>query len=115
MSDGGFILIYLVSVFIASVSQVLLKQSADKPYESKIKEYLNWRVIMAYTLFFGAALLSIVGYSRLELSLGAALESAGYIFILGMGVLILKEKLSAKKVAGVMLIVVGIVLASIFR
>jgi uncharacterized membrane protein len=115
MSDGWFILIYLASVFIASVSQVLLKQSADQTYASKLREYLNWRVMVAYTLFFGAALLSIVGYSRLALSWGAALESAGYVFILGMSVLILKEKLSVKKVAGVVLIVAGIVLASVFR
>ena len=35
-----FSCVFLVSVFISSVSQILLKKSADKTYDSKLKEYL---------------------------------------------------------------------------
>lgn len=38
---AAYIGVFLVSVLIASVSQILLKQSADGQYESKVKEYLN--------------------------------------------------------------------------
>lgn len=33
--------ILLFSVFISSVSQILLKKAADRTYESSLKEYLN--------------------------------------------------------------------------
>ena len=115
MDNIFFILIFLIGVFISAVSQVLLKQSANKSYSSKIKEYANIRVTTAYGLFVGAALLSIIAYSRIALSLGAALESSGYVFVLAMGVLVLKEKVAPRKILGVILIVTGIVLASVFR
>ena len=37
--------ILLFSVFISSVSQILLKKAADRTYESSLKEYLNPLVI----------------------------------------------------------------------
>ena len=45
-------LVFLVSVLISSLSQVLLKISADKEHSSIWKEYLNFRTIGAYGLFF---------------------------------------------------------------
>ena len=45
------VFIYIFSVFISSVSQILLKTSANKKYESRIREYLNPRVIIAYGIF----------------------------------------------------------------
>ena len=51
--------ILLASVFISAVSQVMLKKSALKTYDSPIKEYLNPLVIFAYALFVGTTLLSV--------------------------------------------------------
>ena len=42
--------IMVCSVFVASVSQILLKISANKTYPSKIKEYLNGYVITGLSL-----------------------------------------------------------------
>ena len=39
--------ILLFSVFISSVSQILLKKAANRTYESPLKEYLNPLVIGA--------------------------------------------------------------------
>ena len=46
-----FFLIALSSVTIASFSQVLLKMGAGKSYPSKIREYLNFYVIINYHSF----------------------------------------------------------------
>ena len=54
-----FSCVFLVSVFISSVSQILLKKSADKTYDSKIKEYLNPLVIAAYGMFFCSMLITM--------------------------------------------------------
>ncbi len=50
-----YIALYLFSVFISSVSQILLKRSADQEYENIFKEYLNPNVLIAYTIFFGSS------------------------------------------------------------
>lgn len=42
------------STLISSLSQVMLKKSAQKTYPSKIREYLNPLVIIAYGLFLVA-------------------------------------------------------------
>lgn len=47
-----FVLLFLLSVLVSSVSQVLLKKSAGKIYGSKFREYLNLPVMTAYSLFF---------------------------------------------------------------
>ena len=45
--------IYLIGVIISAFSQVLLKKSADDTKaESFLKQYLNFKVIGAYTIFF---------------------------------------------------------------
>ena len=52
--------ILLFSVFISSVSQILLKKAADRTYESSLKEYLNPLVIGAYGMFFCSVILTML-------------------------------------------------------
>ena len=53
-----FILIMLGGTFFTAVSQILLKQSSNIKYENKIREYLNFRVILSYGMFFLILLLN---------------------------------------------------------
>lgn len=103
-----YILIFLVSVLISSLSQVLLKISAGKEYSSIWKEYLNPRTIGAYGLFFLSTLITVFAYKYVSLSMGAVLEASGYIFVTIFGMLILKEKVGKKKLMGLGLILAGI-------
>lgn len=102
--------ISLFGVFISAVSQVLLKKASQKEYASVIQEYLNPRVIFAYAIFFAATLLSIVAYKVIPLSLGPVLEATSYIYVTFFGVRIFKEKLNARKVIALVLIVAGIII-----
>ena len=108
-----FTVIFLVSVFISSVSQVLLKTSANKQYRSKIKEYLNPLVLFAYFLFFASTLLTVYAFKYIPLSVGPILESTGYIFIGVLGFLFLKEKFTKKKLLGMAVIILGVIIFSI--
>ena len=101
--------ILLVSVFISSVSQVMLKKSALRTYDSPLKEYLNPLVIFAYVLFVGTTLLSVLAYRGIPLSLGPVLEATGYIYVTIFGVPIFKERMTRGKLAALALIVAGIV------
>lgn len=105
--------VYLGSVFIASVSQILLKTSANKKYDSKIKEYLNPRVITAYGLFFASSFITVISYRYVPLSMGAILESMGYIFVTVLGVFFLKERVKGKKLAGLLFIITGVIFYSL--
>lgn len=108
-----FSLIFIFGVFISSISQIILKKSADKTYDSRIKEYLNPKVIFAYTIFFAATLCSVWAYTVIPLSLGPILESAGYIFVAFLSWLFLKEKISKQKLIGLSIIIIGIIIYSL--
>lgn len=105
-----FALIFVFGTFISSVSQIILKKSAEKEYPNKIREYLNVRVFFSYVIFFGATLCSILAYTKIPLSLGPILESSGYIFVAILSRLFLKEKISKQKMIGLSIIISGIVI-----
>lgn len=105
--------VFLLSVFISSVSQILLKKSADKTYDSKIKEYLNPLVIVAYGMFFCSMLITMYCYRFVDVSAGPILESAGYIFVAVLGFIFLKEGFTKKKVIGMIVLMCGIALFSL--
>ena len=104
-----YIILFLSAVFISSVSQIMLKKSANKTYENKLKEYMNPWVIIAYGLFFGATLVTVIAYKYIPLSLGPILESAGYFFVTILGMVFLKEKVGKKKALGLLIILAGII------
>lgn len=108
-----FVGIYLLSVFISSISQVMLKLAAKKEYETKLQEYLNPFVISAYILFFGTTLLTMLALRVITLSTGVVLESTGYIFVTALSLFVLQEKLSRKKLVGIAIILTGILVYAV--
>lgn len=104
--------VFLCSVLISSISQILLKKSADKTYDSRLKEYLNPLVIIAYGMFFCSMMITMYCYKYVDVSAGPIFESAGYIFVGVLGYIFLKEKFTAKKIIGMLLIMLGIVIFS---
>lgn len=108
------ILLFLFSVFISSCSQIILKKSAQVKYDHWIKEYLNVRVISAYSIFLLSSFLTMYAYKYVPLSLGPMLEACGYIFVTVLGVCILHEKVGKRKMTGMGLILAGIAVVSLF-
>ena len=113
MNNYIYVGIFLISVLVSSLSQILLKISAGKTYDSKIKEYLNAPVIIAYGLFFLSTVVTVLAYKYVDLSLGPVLEATGYIWVTLLGYLILKEKVSRKKLLGLVVIIVGIIVFNV--
>ena len=103
----------LIGTFISSISQVMLKKSADKKYDSALKEYLNPLVIGAYTIFVISTFLSILAYKGIPLSMGPILEATGYFYVTFFGIKIFHEKMNNKKLAALGLIIVGIIAYSL--
>lgn len=109
---GTAVCVLLLSVFISSVSQVLLKKAADRVYKNKHAEYLNPLVIGAYVMFFGSVILTMLALRYVPLSMSPILESTGYIFVAVLGYFFLKERFSRRKIIGICLILAGIAVFS---
>lgn len=105
-------LLLLFGVFISSISQVLLKKSALKKYDSKLKEYLNPLVIISYTIFIISTFLSIFAYKGIPLSMGPVLEATSYFYVTFFGITIFKEKMNINKIVALLLIITGICIYS---
>lgn len=105
-----YILVLMTGVFVSAVSQVMLKKAALKTYDSPIKEYLNPMVIVAYILFFGTTLLSVLAYKGIPLSMGPIIEATSYIYVTFFGVNIFHEKMNRKKYLALGLIIAGIII-----
>lgn len=104
--------ILLLGTFISAVSQVILKKAALKAYPSKIREYLNFPVVFAYSLFLLTTFMCIFAYRVVPLSFGPVLESTSYLYVTVFGVLFFKEKITRKKAIALLLILLGIVVYS---
>lgn len=109
----SYVFLFLISVLISSISQVILKTSANEEHDNKLKEILNVKVFFAYGLFFAATLLTILAYRKVPLSMGAVLETTGYVYIAFFGRFILKEKMNKYKIFGNLLVIIGIIVFSL--
>lgn len=105
--------IYILGVIISALAQVLLKKSANIERENKLKEYLNFKTIFAYAIFFGATLCTVFAYKYVPLSMGPILGTTEYIFVAILSYWLLKEKISKKKLIGLITIVIGVLVFSI--
>ena len=103
----------LGGTFFTAVSQILLKQSSNIKYENKIREYLNFRVILSYGMFFLILLLNTWCYTKVEMRYGPVIDTAAYVFVLLLSRLILKEKITKGKILGNLIIITGILISTL--
>lgn len=103
---------YLVvfGIFACACSQLLLKTSADKERgRGIVAAILNWRVILAYTIFFGSLFINITAMSKgVNLKDLPILESLGYIFVPLLSFAVLKEHISLRTLVSMLFIISGV-------
>ena len=97
-----------LSVTVASFSQILLKKSAMKTYESPIREYFNIWVISGYGLLVCSMLISLWAYGGVEYKNGPVIESLGNVLVPLLSFGFFKEKLTKRRIAGIVCIMAGI-------
>ena len=106
-----FYTIVILGVFASSCSQILLKKSADSTHKSWLASMLNWRVILAYAIFFGSLLLNITAMSKgVNLKDMPVLESLGYVFVPILSWVFIKEKIDKRMLVSMCLIIIGIII-----
>ena len=103
--------ILILSVAIASISQIILKKSTFKEYKSVIREYLNPYVIIGYGLMVVSTILTILAFKiGLDYKSSPIIESVGYIFVMILSRIFLSEKITKKKILGNAVILLGIII-----
>lgn len=103
-----YLLLMFAVTFFTAISQVLLKQSAEKKHKSWIFEYLNWRVITAYGISFSVLLLNTYAYTKVDMKYGAVIDTFSYVFVMVLSYLILKEKFTKGQLIGNLIIITGV-------
>lgn len=103
-----YYLLGIISVTIASFSQILLKKGAMKQYPSFIREYINPYVITGYCMMFASVLLTMLVYRGVNFMSVPVLESVGYILVPFLSYFFFKEKLTKRKITGIGLILAGV-------
>lgn len=107
--------IAILSGMLSSFSQILLKKSAQKQSRTVIQEYLNPYVIGGYVITALCMILTVIAYRGVPFKYGAVLESLTYLYIMILSKLFLGEKLTRKKIAGNIVIVIGVIIFSLGR
>ncbi len=109
------VLIYLFTPLISAASQLMLKKAADNPAYTGIRFYVNPLVIAAYALFFGCMVANVFALRTLDLTVASVLEASGFLYVMVLGALFLGEKITARKLIGNTLIVLGIVVTLVVK
>ena len=84
---------------------------ANETHRGLLGEYLNWKVIVGYALMFAGMLLGVIGYGKgVQVKSGSVTETIGIVEVAVLSAIFFKEKLTRRKVLGIVLIIGGIVM-----
>ncbi len=108
----SYVLAFL-AVFVASVSQILLKQSAQTEHKNIIYKFLNWRVLLGYALLFGTTIINVFAYRGVELKVTPMIESTGIIWVTILAVFLLGERPTKRAILSIIVTIVGIIVFSL--
>lgn len=101
----------IAAVIIASASQVLLKKKAVKAPKSFLKKFLNWPVILSYSLLFLSMVLNSLALRTMDMSVLPCITATSFLWIMILSAIFLGEKPTRRKVLGVAMILVGVLIS----
>ena len=106
-----YYIIVILSVFCAACAQMLLKQGAKKEYATWWRQYVNPWVIGGYGIMVGSLVLNIWCLSRgVQVKEVSVIESMSYLFVPVLAFMVFKEKLTARKIGAIGIIIGGVIL-----
>ena len=109
-----FYLLMLLSAAMTASSQIILKLSANRKHKSRSREYLNPLVITAYGLFGSVLLLNVYIYTVMDYRFGVVINALASLLVMLLSVLILKEKLTCRRIIGNALVLLGVIVFTLF-
>lgn len=101
----------LVMTAIGSLASLFLKKASGA--DGIVSLLKNGNLYIGGCLYLASAVINIVVLRHLEYSVVLPLTSITYIWTMVLSYMILKEKITKRKIAGVLLIIVGSVIISV--
>ena len=108
MNNYIYIICFLLSIIIASYSQIILKKGAEQK-----NIYINKYTIVGYTLMVISTLFTLIGYKGVDLTLSGVLQALSFVFVPIFSLILLKEKINKQTIIGIAVIILGIIIYSI--
>lgn len=108
MQNSIYILLFVISILIASFSQILLKTGAGKK-----NIYINKYTIIGYSLMVVSMIFTLIGYKGVNLTLSGVLQGLSFIFVPLLSMILLKEKINKTTIVGITFIITGIIIYSL--
>jgi drug/metabolite transporter (DMT)-like permease len=113
-------LIYEIAIIFACIlialAQMLFKKFLPK-FELKIPSIISVlllpQIILGLFLYFIALLVYLYSLTKLQVSLAYPLLSFSFIFVTFFSFALLKEKVTIKRVFGILLIIIGVILVNL--
>ncbi len=103
--------VLVLNCLVCAYSQILLKQAAQSAHHSFLGQYLNFKVIFAYSLFFAVLVVNSLLMKKLPLVIISPIsESLPFVFTIILSWLILGERIIKKKILGSIIISLGIII-----
>ena len=102
----------ILASFLTALSQIHLKTQANttggKGFWAK---FLNLRVIASYGLLFLTLAINQVAYRHIPLAVMPCITATSFIWVFVLGILVLKEKVSRRRLLGVAIIIAGVIIS----
>ncbi len=102
-------ILFVMVAGVSSCAQILLKIGAEKADRRWI--CFQWQSLLGYMIYAAAAASTMFLYRYMDLSAGTLLETLGYVFVLFLAKVVLKEDITRKQYAGAAFILAGVALA----
>ncbi len=107
----GYLLLLPLLTFMGAVASLFFKKASGS--DGIIKLLLNINLYIGGLLYLLSAVLNIIVLRYLDYSIVLPLTSMTYIWTMVISYLVLREKITFKKMAGVALILVGAVILAL--
>ena len=113
MAEFWYYVNMVVGILIATFSQLILKKAAMRHYKSWIYEYLNVLTIIGYGMMFLSTVCSLIAHKVVPVSMAPVWNSCSFILVALVSRIFLHEIPSRKKLIGLGIMVVGIIVFSL--
>ena len=108
MKNSIYLGLFILSIVVASFSQIILKKGAEQK-----NIYINKYTIVGYLLMILSTIFTLLGYKGVDLTLSGILQGLSFVFVPIFSFLMLKEKINKKTILGIVVIIIGIIIYSV--
>jgi len=107
-------IIAFIGTLLTAFSQILLKLQAKKNTNKNfVLKFLNVRVILSYGLLFMTLVLNQIALIHVPVSVLPCITALSFVWIFLLSHFFLKESASKTKIVGVIIILIGVLIARI--